>query len=808
MPFALFPLDSNGMPQNAVRVAGTGSVPQWIPVSGALVGAHNLTFTPQGSAIDKVPTFAFHVFAGDARNLAADIGAQISAIDLDSGIEAARGPITAVDRTVDATGALSLNITADDLLQELVRESATTGFATSQGESLNLTLARIVGLSLGPSWTISNVDVIGFDGVSFSCANRSVAQALLDLARARRAHIRRGPGRSVLFGRFGTPSGIRLEQPQPNATGQTEGAGPLIILPGVSFKRDGHVRNSLTPTGAGSGWQALTLRPLYNASGESVVLNTLGNDVGIRQSGAASFAGADASHPIRRRPTGNPALTNDGYDYFVEDDTSISIYGRWSDALPQPQIGPVVNAAGGVSRVDEVGAAVALYAVTVSELKWAAVPKMQVQVSTDVRPGGPWQSLTNLGGNTVHVRYSDLATDISDPSRPAVVALNVDDDYVVQDLVVTEGTKGELTANWTLTNNGQYVRSTTDLVLGALDAGEAQRTAIQTTGTPIYRAKSQNIGPGADLVMQFRADNASARTHYMIGYLTLEGLVHSRADNGHVQDVVTAPTPHDISNAGAVVRHDIGTQGTLPHDVASLPHDVASLPHDVAFGQSQNYHFRIGGLDTGTNGADYDPGTTLSLASGVAPPGAVSLVTDGTYIWAAGHSAGQIDLFSLHLGIIGPSTTTGGTGGTVQPTTGGTGGTVKATSGGTGGTVKATTGARGGHIPATSAATHPGGAGTTRLTTHRVSDGHGATLAVATQESVYRGPTPTGVTVLVDGVQRFGPFNSSPGPLDFTPWMSDQNAHELRVQSPTNGAAEIEIEGLKDRAALAIKPTG
>jgi hypothetical protein len=64
---------------------------------------------------------------------------------------------------------------------------------------------------------------------------------------------------------------------------------------------------------------------------------------------------------------------------------------------------------------------------------------------------------------------------------------------------------------FTVSSAGQYVTSPSGLLIGAMDRVTALQAAVQTFPTRQNKHKSQNIGPGADLVMTIHADNSMVR---------------------------------------------------------------------------------------------------------------------------------------------------------------------------------------------------------------------------------------------------------------------------------------------------------
>jgi hypothetical protein len=278
-----------------------------------------------------------------------------------------------------------------------------------------------------------------------------------------------------------------------------------------------------------------------------------------------------------------------------------------------------------------------------------------------------------------------------------------------------------------------------------MDSVTALHAAVQTYPMSKPRPKSQNIGPGADLTIEIFADNSMVRRHWALMYLTLEGMVHTRADDGHVSDVTTNAMPHDV----AAQNVGVGAGATTANTTIA----------------TQNFNLGIGLTE---NTTDTSRPVYFRIISGIG----------GLWLPGAGNESVPIS-----GQIYGPQTdhphaiTATGLAASTPATTGATTGT----------------GAVGGTVP---------------KATHLASAGFGAKKTVATTEEVYRGPSPTGVTVLVDGVQRFGPFNSTPGVLDLTAFVSDQAAHTVTVKSKTNGAADVFIDIRDDVTTFATRPTG
>jgi hypothetical protein len=763
LPHSLYILDKDGNPANSIPMdIGNGTLVAQ-PISGKVAGWKALSYVPSGAAIDTVPQYSVQVPLSDWRNVAIGQGTVLMVMDDSLAAEVTRGTVIDIEDAVDEHGTHWATVTFADALYDLSRADVTSSFAADIGytnrgagdpiptraaETLSGVQTRLLSLADTP-WTPIN-DVTGFDGLAFA-ATGSIIQAYDKLRQARFAHFRReffaGSPRYLRFFNGGTPfapNGLPVwaVKPGPNPTAAANVNRLQMIKP--TFSRKTEVVNSLTPTGAGgAGTQQLTLRILYNRVGETALAN------GSFQSGPTTFQGYDPAHPIFRRPTQSGA-TSDGNDYFIEDAASIALYGRTRQPLPVPDVGITVAPDGRTEPVDETAAAVALYTVALNKLVYLAKPRIEIAFTTpaigDIR---------NCGGQTVHVKYDGWAFD---EQRQVFQFLGLDADYWVLSVVRAVADDATAMDTWTVSSSGQALASAGGTLLGVMDSVTAMHAAVQAYPMSKPRPKSQNIGPGADLTIEIFADNSMVRRHWALMYLTLEGMVHTRADNGHTQDVTTAPMNSDVNAIG---------------------HDVNALP----------IQFAIGGVAVNSP-LVYDPNTKLHLASGSAPGGAVALMTDGTFIWAAGHPAHDIDLSAESLSIIETARTTDAGGNPVS---------------GTGGKVKKTTGA------ADIAAGNPSPGtvgGSVPKNTHAVSAGYGAAKAFATTEEVYRGPSPTGVTVLVDGVQRFGPFNSTPGALDLTPFVSDQNAHTVTVKSATNGAADVFIDVRDDVTTFATRPTG
>jgi hypothetical protein len=380
-----------------------------------------------------------------------------------------------------------------------------------------------------------------------------------------------------------------------------------IDLTTLAHTKDGQVVNDTAPVGSDNGVQQLTLRTLYNPSGEAARRDpTTGLPDGSYQSGPVAFAGYNPVYPICRRPSASGA-TWDGYDYFLRDEASVAAYDLAMDEDPKANIAPVKNAAGGISPADMQLAAVALYQWGVARLLWAAQPQETIACST-----AGYADVRDFAGKRVEVYVKRQLPDGTD-------VLAIDLQPIVTRVEVAWGDAGDPTYRWELSTNGKQAGSIGNLVLGKIAQLDQQGYATPVFPVPIYMPKSQNIGPGADLVLNFPARNNVTAVQSMLLFLTLEGMVHTRDDQGHTQDVVTT---------------------AMPHDVNALPHDVAAVPHDVNFAHAANYEFRVGGANFSVAGVDYDPHSKLHIAAGTPSGGAKVLMfdpgTDNFYFQSGG----------------------------------------------------------------------------------------------------------------------------------------------------------------------------
>jgi len=732
MAVELYLLDKTGAPANLVNGR---------PVYGQLMGWRGLRFTPSGSALDKVAQNGFSVPLSDWRNIAIGdaVGAKVMVYDTELGDEITRGPIMGTMQvTQDDNGVFWAQVTFADEQFELSRDDVTTAFATSPNETMSTTGVRLLSLAQNP-WTFVN-DITGLDGVPF-IATGSINQALDKLRQERFCHFRRernGANAHIIhFALYGAPiaggSGpILLTHPGASPTHGVEAVNVRQMF-SVTIQTRLDVINRLTPIGGGgSGTNALTMRRLY---------------------GAGSFTGYDPSHPVLQRIQ-QAASTFDGYDYYIQDNESISQYGATSQTYPRTDINPVKNSAGGVSFLDETIAAQALYVVTLNELLRSRQPVRQLSFWTD-----PFHDPRNLAGLTVHIKYEGFAFDTKNNVQQF---LDIDDDFTILEIVRTvDDTTGALRDQVTVSDTGQMAATTGGTILGVMDSISAIHMATIAQPMATQYPKSQNIGPGtdglnADLSLTIPADNSVVRTHWAILFLRLEGMVHTRLDQGHVQDVVTKPTPHDVGNAG---------------DSGDTP-----VHHDI---NSPDFEYAIGGVPQPIGESIvYNPKTSIHISSAVPPVQAKNLMYNkdsNTFYLQGGMSADEDPLLiSQELSII-----------RIPPSTGGAGGTVKKTGDG------------------------EGLGGKTIQETHGTEDGFGAQSVEATEELVYRGPAPTGVTVLVDGVQVAGPFNANPSAIDLSAYFNNRAvAHTLTVRSPTNGAADVILDVRVDVQPLGVKPTG
>jgi hypothetical protein len=296
--------------------------------------------------------------------------------------------------------------------------------------------------------------------------------------------------------------------------------------------------------------------------------------------------------------------------------------------------------------------------------------------------------LRNIGGQTVHVTYQDWAFDTQ---NQVYNIINVDGPYTVLQVVRAIKDDGTAEDTWTVSSTGQYAQTHDGVLIGALDQITALGASITTYPHRYTLTKTRDIDTGHSVALNIRPDNSIVRHHYALLSVIFEGVRHTLTDVGHTQDVITAPTNHDV---------------------AAVPHDVAALA---------SWHFQTGGVDHGTGGVNYNPTPTLNITTNP-PAGAVPVMFDGRFFYATVHGSVPVPADTLQIF-------------QSNPTTSGTGGKVVATTGAASGT-----GQIGGTVP---------------KKTHPATGGFGAQLARATSDKVTDGPLPTGVSVWVDNVLRF-----------------------------------------------------
>jgi len=773
-----------------------------VAVVGPLLNTRNVKYVPQGGKLDAVPTFSFDVPLAEWRNLAAAVGTQLQLVDQDlldaaTGLpaEVARGPLNAKSESIAADGHWA-SITCDDLLHELVRASTTRGFASIPGEATQSILTRMAKLQPDAVWTAQNVDLgTAFDGIPFVVYAKSLLQGYADLAVQDFAHFKRGVGRTLLFGSFGTPSGLVFVAPQPNATATaTDNNAIYRQIETLSYKTDGHLVNALTPTGAGNGDTELTLQSLYTTAGETQITQT------VWRSGAASFAGAVPAYPIYKRL--NYAGIGGAVDYYLEDAASVTAHGRWHDFLRKTEIGPVKSVTGGVTTVDEQDAARALYTVTVAALKGSAKPKQELSITTtgigDIR---------NLAGQTVRVRYNDIAENITDPTQPIITTLNIDADYVVMGVERSEGADEAQTDSWTLTTNGQYLATTASLVLGAVAMVEAGHSAIQTYPATIPYSTADNGGPGFPVGLTVFGGNYIVRRHEITAIITPGTLRVAAKPKNHTHTIpaLTVPIPALVVAIPALPVVIPSVAVPIPPLTVTIPPLTATVP-----GQS----ITVPGQSITV------PGQTITIPS-LSVTGSAQLVvqsigaTTGTTAVTAKLVNSSVILFTT-AGNNGNAPLSG------MPTATGTSTTTVASQVSTVAASVATvaqkivttaqqtaTNATTASSTATTSTTSGTTASTTATTASSTASVTGASgLEYGATNDMNGGGTPTGLTLWVDNTQVAGPWDTPP-PVDLLPFIGDFNNHRVEVRiAGSAGHIELQILIRQDITTLAVGTLG
>ncbi|MCA1667398.1 MAG: hypothetical protein LC793_08380 [Thermomicrobia bacterium] len=154
MRHVLYLLDVNGNPATAIN---------GVPIDGPLPTYKGLSYTSVGAAIDKTPTNKVSVPLTEWRNTAVGTNTQIAVVDTDIGSwpsgEVTRGPVIDETITVDSEGISWASLTFADTLYELAEVDTTSGFSSSQNETLTTTGTRLLGLANHP-WQMIN-DVAG-----------------------------------------------------------------------------------------------------------------------------------------------------------------------------------------------------------------------------------------------------------------------------------------------------------------------------------------------------------------------------------------------------------------------------------------------------------------------------------------------------------------------------------------------------------------------------------------------------------------------------------------------------------------------
>lgn len=609
-----------------------------VPVESALRGVTNLRYTPEGGVLDKIGSISFDAPPSDPINRALGPGVQIQIYD-PTVLDATNAP-SLVAWGVYNTGGRAVNragttatFTFDDIMQELVRHGATSGFATAADtagratEGTTAILRRLVGQNVDTFWQIDN-SLTTLDGLAFSVTgNPSIFAAASKRANECFAHVKRGAGRTLKFGRYGEDAGFVFRRATGDPTAAaSDPATRIVDEGGLRSTIDGKIVNDIVPQGGDTGVLQLTLQPLYNPAGE-----TSAGVAGWYVSGPVTFTGNDNGYPIHRRPRQDGGGL-DGYDYYLVDPASIAAYGTYQGPFTKGEIVPIKNAQGGVAPADRAVAAAVLYQVAVAYLKWNAQPHEVLSITTPAIG-----DLRDVAGKTTALRYVDDTQGMRYDGTQR---------WVVMEVVRTVGNQPKDV--FTLSSLGTYGREPAAIF------SDMVTTVDRVLTTPV--ATRDTVGP------IYHSDNADAGfpvSVFVPGNTGVQGILTARAwvtpsalrteatPRVHVHTI--KEIPHDIGNAGA----DVGLQATTASDTSK------------------------GG------GFDFDPNVTLRVNKPV-PGGAVGVSTgvvgDHVALYASidGNLKASYQGFttatSEHTHPIPPLTVTGN----VAPTSGGQGGLTQA----------------------------------------------------------------------------------------------------------------------------------
>jgi hypothetical protein len=731
-----------------------------ISVDGPAAGVRDVTYTPTGAATSTIPTLQFTVPLVVTRNDALLPGNQVNlAVEGVPGI-VAQAIIGVKSQTISRDG-LFATFECEDVMGELRHVTTSGGFTSRPTEHGGDVLQRLLNRQTETQWT-AVMDATAPTFGTFSAYGLSVMQAVGKFCSERFCSYKRGPGRSIVVGRFGTmSSGLRLSRSTHDADQQYLEDDQRIITE-LQVEQDANVVNLIIPTASGDGATQITLQACY---------------------GRSNFVQYDGRYPVMQRlredavlPAGASAYPAEMYDYYIQDNASINQFRVSEDVYNRTDITPIASTPADLATASE-----SLYGAAVAYLLDHKDINQTLTVTTEGHG-----DLRDIGGKTVFVDYQELNDD-------GDVVLNIKGDYQVLQAEVQNADSAP-TVRWTLSNNGRRADSDTALFTGALEAID-YLTSVPSIFPQEYTKVVEN--------------DLDANHPVRLRVYGNKGVVRVREALCRVQLLPARSTAQPLSHHHTVTLTDHTHGFTVPNHSHGFP-----LPtHQHTYGVPDHTHtFQLGDHSHGVSGGSHNH--TISKGShshkiiGTKPfidlkgKGAVvtaavgkngeTVVTDikatdqtgdhthgeeAAAVWTQDPSNTQYDGFSVGSGSAG-GTTGSPTAGLYTALTG----TSNGVTGVTGGT----------NTDGGSNQTSGGGGGTVATSDENV----GMQYGMWTSDFL-----PTTVYVVIDGVQVTG-GNNADFVVDVAPWISDQNDHTIEVRAFTFGRVAVDLSIRRDVTTL------
>jgi hypothetical protein len=735
-------------------------------VGGPILDASGVVYDPYGSILDKIGSLSFQIPLKSIADMAVVPGKAIQAWDTDLG---EMNTFLVTDRSIRPNGdAVSATMICPEVSQEL-QWAVVPGLVSQAGNNLTERLGAVLANvntdwpSFSPpkpflQWGVTN-QITDLNGLGWTIRGKNVAGALGDLGKIHNAHWKRGPGRTIIFGRFGGDSGIVLHRYATNPAG-TDPNSRAILDYELGEDAIGIV-NDITGFGAGNGATAISLQPLWART---------------------DFLGYDPAHPIRarfRQDAAKGGTVLEDYDFFLDDQASIfgspGVTPAWRRRQAYMTAANITPA--GTQPAYLEAAAVALYNVMLTSLKYHAQPTNTIHVVTEHHG-----DVRGLAGQT-------LTVDMREVDEAGNPTLTINQKYVILRAQPKQSGDGWL-CDWTLSTTALWEETLDTQIVGNLEA-----IKYFTTYASVFPSESniwleKDLDASHPITITVRENKRAVRTVEALFTLTMKP-VQSTA-----QAAVSGPHSH-TSAIPALAVPIPALSVSIPAlyvPIPALSISGISIP-DHAHGDtvpshghtsSAGDHGHGAGVGSHSHHINAVPVFIDPKAAGVVKYGTVSgtsVVTDvlaGTYgshthgesaaSGATGISVGAGGGFSVGSSAFGANTITSGAGG------GSYGSTTPATATST----------------AATASTTPATATSTAATAGTISGGeHGHAI----QYGIYEGPKPTGVQFLIDG-HPVAPYAAQGDRLDFdgTSLLNGQGGHTLTITAATLG--RVQVEGL------------